>query len=196
MVSVWVCEEDIFPHARKAHLHFGLIEVHEGFPLHTDIRFDVLQLDRWSSDRDALIASPVGAWFWFFNEAERWREVPPQIHTEAMEAAMEILNDFRTDAHLNYIYRGQLEAERVERGRQREWEEARVALENARAELENARAELESARAESEQGRAELERERAEKERERAEKERERAGKEAALAELALMRASLARNPR
>ena len=186
-MSVWVCEEDVFPRAENAHLRFGLVEVREGFPLHTDIRFDVLQLGRWAQDREALIASPVGAWFWFFNEAERWREVPPQIDTEAMEAAMEALNDFRTDKHLNYLYRGQVEAERVELGRQREWEEARVGLENARAELD-------AALLREERERAEKERERAEKEAALLREERALAEKEAALAELALLRASIGHN--
>ena len=157
VVSVWVCEEDVFPQARNAHLRFGLIEVREGFPLHTDIRFEVLQLGRWTADRDVLIAAPVGAWFWFFNEAERWRSVPPQIDSDAMEAAMRILNDFRTDSHLNYIYRGQVEAERVELGRQRELEDARAELDDARAELDEARAELDDVRAEKERERAEKE---------------------------------------
>ena len=79
---------------------------------------------------------------------------------------METLNDFRTDAHLNYIYRGQLEAERVELGRQRELEDARAEVEDARAQVEDARAQV----------------------------AREREEKEAALAELAALRASLGRD--
>ena len=120
------------------------------------IRFEVLQLGRWSVDREALIASPVGAWFWFFNEAEHWREVPPQIDNEVMEAAMEILNGFRTDAHLNSVYRGQLEAERVESGRRRELADTLAAVEHERGEKERERAEKEAALAELAQLRASL----------------------------------------
>ena len=168
MVSVWVCEEDLFPEAKNAHLRFGLLEVTEGFPLHTDIRFDVLQLSRWKTDRDALSGSALGSWFYFFNEAERWREVPELIDTGVMEEAMEILNAFRTDVQLNHLYKGRLEAERVERGRQRE--------------LEDAQAELTAALLREAHGRAELERERAEQ--------------DAAPAELAALRAAVERERR
>ncbi len=131
MVSVWVCEEDLFPEAKNAHLRFGLLEVTEGFPLHTDIRFDVLQLSRWKTDRDALLRSAPGSWFYFFNEAERWREVPELVDTGVMEEAMEILNAFRTDVQLNHLYKGRLEAERVERGRQQELEDPQAELTGA-----------------------------------------------------------------
>ncbi len=182
VVSVWVCEEDLFPSARQAHLRFGLVELEERFLLTADIRFEVLQLSRWKRDRSDLTGEPARPWFWFLNEAEQWREVPPSINNEALEEAMEILNEFRTDVALNELYRGRLEAERVERGRQEELADALAALVAKDAALE---------------------RERAEKERERAEKDaalqgeaRERAEKEAALAELAALRAALERDRR
>ena len=147
VISLWVCRQDLVPDSAKAHLRFGFREVTEGTLLHPDAQIDILQLQRWAHSRDALLATPLGAWFWFFNEAPRWTEVPAPIQTPVMEHAMSTLHSFRQDVQLNDLYRGRIEAERVQRGVQ-------LALEQALAEAE---------------------RERAEKERERTEKEREQA---------------------
>ena len=106
----------------------------------------------------------------FFNEAERWREVPTLIDTEAMEEAMATLYEFQKDVALNEIYRGRIEAERVELGRQKELEEALAAVARVTATAEGAITEAQ---------------------RERAEKEQERAEKLAVMAELKALRASL-----
>jgi hypothetical protein len=106
-----------------------------------------------------------------------WREVPAEITSPILEEAMAVLNDFRTDVRKNALYRGRLDAERVEATRQEE--------------LQTALAREEAALAREEAALAEKEHERAEKERERAEKERERAEKEAALAEVARLRKEL-----
>ena len=79
---------------------------------------DVLQLSRWPRERETagsdLAASPLRPWFWFLNEAAHWREVPAEIRTPVLEEAMGVLNDFRTDIRKNALYRGRLDAERVE----------------------------------------------------------------------------------
>ena len=93
-------------------------------PPYGDAQIDVLQLRRWWRARADILATPVGAWFWFFNEAQDWTEVPAEIDSPTMEQAMEILHDVRKDTFLNDLYRGREEAERVERG-------ARKALEKA-----------------------------------------------------------------
>jgi len=163
VISLWVCRQDLVPDSAKAHLRYAFREVSDGTLLHPDAQVDVLQLQRWAHSKEALLATPLGAWFWFFNEAPRWTEVPKPIQTPVMEHAMSTLHSFRQDVQLNDLYRGRLEAERVERSMQLAMEEAR----------------------------AETERERAEKERERAEKERERAEKERAQARNAHLRALL-----
>lgn len=168
VVSIWLCEADAFPDEPDAHLRYGVMNVRRQTPRMPDFRLEVLQLSRWTRDRSALASETSMPWFWFMNEAQSWREVPASIDNEALEEAMEILNEFRTDVALNDLYRARLEAERVEKGRQEE--------------LEDARAELEAARALAEQ--------------ERAAKEAERAAKEAALAELAALRAALGRDPK
>lgn len=149
VVSVWICEKDAFPSARKAHLSFTVREADEGFPLHGDQRVDVLQLSRWAREREvagsALAGSPLRPWFWFLNEAAGWREVPAEINSPVLEEAMGVLNDFRTDVRKNALYRGRLDAERVEATRQEELQKERAEKEAAFAEREAAFAEREAA---------------------------------------------------
>jgi predicted transposase/invertase (TIGR01784 family) len=147
VVSVWVCEQDLFANAQKAHLRFALLEVDEGLVLHPDIRFDILQLSRWAGPERERSPSPLDGWFWFFNEGKEWREVPMPIDTPVMEQAMQVLNDFRTDVALSELYRGRVEYERIERGRQLELDETRAALAAETARAEAAFAELAALRA-------------------------------------------------
>ena len=177
VIAVWICEGDLFPTSAQAHLRFQMREEREGFLLHGDAQIDVLQLRRWWRSNTDILASSVGPWFWFFNEAEAWTEVPAEIDSPTMEQAMEILHDFRKDTFLNDLYRGRAEAERVERGAQK-------ALERAlRAEEEERRL--------KEEERQQKEEERRQKEEERRLKEEERRLKEAALAEAERLRALL-----
>jgi predicted transposase/invertase (TIGR01784 family) len=128
VVSVWICEKEPFPSARKALLSFTVREADEGFLLHGDQRVDVLQLSRWARERETagsgLAGSPLRPWFWFLNEAAGWREVPAEINSPVLEEAMGVLNDFRTDVHKNALYRGRLDAERLEATRQEDMETA------------------------------------------------------------------------
>ena len=132
VIVVWNCETDLFPDSVQAHLRFQMREAREGFVLHGDAQIDVLQLRRWWRSRAEILASSVGPWFWFFNEAEAWTEVPAEIVSPTMEQAMEILHDFRKDSFLNDLYRGRAEAERVERGAQKALERALRAEEEER----------------------------------------------------------------
>jgi predicted transposase/invertase (TIGR01784 family) len=154
VVSVWICERDPFPSARKAHLTFTVREADEGFLLHGDQRLDVLQLSRWNREREAagseLADSRLRPWFWFLNEAAEWREVPAEIKTPALEEAMSVLNEFRTDVRKNALYRGRLDAERVEATRQEELQAALAREEAERVEKEAALAREKSERAEKE----------------------------------------------
>ena len=87
---------------------------------------------------------------------------------------MNVLNEFRTDVHLNQIYRGRLEYERVRAAELGE-------LEDARAERDAAVAAANAERQAKEEAVAA----------ERKATEIERHAKEAALAELAALRAQL-----
>ena len=138
VIAVWICEGDLFPTSAQAHLRFQMREEREGFLLHGDAQIDVLQLRRWWRSRTDILASSVGPWFWFFNEAEAWTEVPAEIDSPTMEQAMEILHDFRKDTFLNDLYRGRAEAERVERGAQKALERALRAEEEERQQKEAA----------------------------------------------------------
>ncbi len=124
VIAVWICETDLFPSSKQSHLRFQMREEREGFLLHGDAQIDVLQLRRWWSARKDILASSVGAWFWFFNEAKDWTEVPAEIDSPTMEQAMEILHDFRKDTFLNDLYRKREEAQRIERGAQKALERA------------------------------------------------------------------------
>jgi hypothetical protein len=158
---VWICEQDPFPTSRKAHLSFSIREVDEGFLLHGDARVDILQLSRWAREREnaasELAASPLGAWFWFLNEAAEWREVPAEIDAPILEEAMGVLNEFRTDVRKNALYRGRLDAERVEATLREERRQVEERLAEALAEAEKERAEKEAALAELTRLRKELE---------------------------------------
>ncbi len=114
----------------------------------------MLQLRRWWRSRTDILASKVGAWFWFFNEAEAWTEVPAEIVSPTMEQAMEILHDFRKDTYLNDLYRGRAEAERVERGAQKALERALRAGREERRQKEAALQREATALAEAERLRA------------------------------------------
>ncbi len=163
VISLWVCRQDLFPDSAKAHLRYTFREVSDGSLLHPDAQIDVLQLQRWARGRDALLATPLGAWFWFFNEAPRWTEVPKPIQTPIMEHAMATLHSFRRDVQLNDLYRGRIEAERMERTTQLALEEAWAEAERERAEKERERAEKEHALAATAQALAERARDQAQK---------------------------------
>ena len=171
VIAVWICEADLFPSAAQAHLRFQMREAREGFLLHEDAQIDVLQLRRWWKDRADLLHSSIGAWFWFFNEAQDWTEVPAEIDSPTMEQAMEILHDFRKDTFLNDLYRGRAEAERLERGMQRALERAQRGEEQALREREEALREREEALRQKEEERRLKEEERRQKEEERRQKE-------------------------
>jgi predicted transposase/invertase (TIGR01784 family) len=156
VVSIWLCERDPFPQSKKAHLRFRLLEEGERFALHPDQQVDVLQLGRWRQSRQALLGSPLGRWFWFFNEASEWREVPPSIHTAEMEEAMAILNEFRKDESLHHLYESRLRAQRVEMDRELELKEEREGREQERVAKEAALAAKEAALAEVAALRAQL----------------------------------------
>ena len=172
VVSIWICEQDPFPKAEKAHLRFRLQEVDERFALHDDIRFEIVQLSRVRAEGTGLPERELGAWCRLLNEAESWREIPATLAgNPALEAAMNVLNEFRVDQQLNTLYRGRQEHERVRRAEIGELEDeraARAAAEAARAAAEAARAAAEAAlaaeRAEVESLRAQLAAERARRE--------------------------------
>lgn len=169
VVSVWVCEEDAFPDAGKAHLRFRLLEVDERFPLHDDIRFEVIQLSRVKPVGTGLDDADLGGWCRLLREASQWREVPESLHNPVLEEAMNVLNEFRTDVHLNQIYRGRLEYERVRAAELGELEDARAERDAAVAAAHVAEAATEVERQAKEEAVAA---ERKATEIERAEKER------------------------
>jgi predicted transposase/invertase (TIGR01784 family) len=177
VIAVWICETDLFPSSKQAHLRFQMREEREGFLLHGDAQIDVLQLRRWWKARADILASSVGAWFWFFNEAEDWTEVPAEIDSPTMEQAMEILHEFRRDTFLNDLYRGRAEAERVERGAQKALERAQRGEKEERRQKEEERRQKEAALVAKE---AAL-----------VAKEEERVAKEAALAQAERLRSLL-----
>ena len=75
-------------------------------------------------------------------------EVPAEINSPVLEEAMGVLNDFRTDVRKNALYRGRLDAERVEATRQEEMEAALAREEAALAREEAALAREKAALAE------------------------------------------------
>jgi hypothetical protein len=101
-------------------------------PPYGDAQIGVLQLRRWWRARADILATPVGAWFWFLHEAQDWTEVPAEIDSPTMEQAMEILHDVRKDTFLNDLYRGREEAERVERGAHKALDKAQRGQEQER----------------------------------------------------------------
>jgi predicted transposase/invertase (TIGR01784 family) len=148
VVSVWICEEDPFPAATRAHLCFRLQEVEERFSLHDDIRFEVVQLSRVKATGTGLDDANLGGWCRLLKEADQWREVPGVLHNPVLEEAMAVLNEFRTDTHLNQIYRGRLEYERVRAAELGELEDARKERDAAVAARDAERAAKEAALAE------------------------------------------------
>lgn len=94
---------------------------------------------------------------------------------------MNVLNEFRTDVHLNQIYRGRLEYERVRAAELGELDDARAERDAAVAAAHVAEAATEAERQAKEEAVAT----------ERKATEIERHAKEAALAELAALRAQL-----
>jgi predicted transposase/invertase (TIGR01784 family) len=148
VISIWICEQDAFPSAEKAHLRFKLQEVDERFSLHDDIRFDVVQLSRVLSEGTGLAERELGAWCRLLKEAARWTEIPSTIAgNPALEKAMDVLNEFRVDKHLNTLYRGRLEYERVRRSEIGELEDERAARAAAEAALREKDAEIAALRA-------------------------------------------------
>jgi predicted transposase/invertase (TIGR01784 family) len=171
VVSVWICEEDVFPDAVNAHLRFRLLEVDERFPLHDDIRFEIVQLSRVHAAGTGLADPALGGWCRFLNEADQWREVPDMLHNPVLEEAMSVLNEFRTDTHLNQLYRGRQEYERVRAAEVGELRDAKAERDAERAAKETALAAKETALAAN---------------------EAERTAKETALAENARLAAEIA----
>ena len=157
VVSIWICEQDAFPKAEKAHLRFRLQEVDERFALHDDIRFELVQLSRVRAEGTGLAEQALGAWCRLLNEAEGWREIPEiLVGNPILEQAMNVLNEFRVDQQLNTLYRGRLEYERVRQAEVAELEEERAARLAADVAAEVAESALAAERAESASLRAQL----------------------------------------
>ena len=158
-VSIWVCDADPFPEAAQGHVTFELRARDEDIVLHEHCRIDVLRLVAWRKQPESLGNEPASHWFWFFNDAVNWQQVPDAIHSPVMEEAMSTLYEFRRDTQLNELYRGRLEAERLENERLEALEEA--LLRAAKADQERQRAEQERAQEAAGRQREELEQERA-----------------------------------
>ncbi len=124
----------------------------------------MIQLSRVSAEGTGLAERELGAWCRLLKEAAGWREIPGILAgNPALEKAMTILNEFRLDKHLNTLYRGRQEYERVRKAEIGELEDeraARVAAEAAakaaEAAAKAAEAALEAERAESALLRAQL----------------------------------------
>ena len=113
VLSVWICEDDIVRECPRAHLQFQLREKVDQTILHPDLRIDVLQLNRWKIERENLLHTQAGRWFWFFNEAASATQIPTTLLTPAIEEAMDVLSHFRTDENLARMYENRLSVERI-----------------------------------------------------------------------------------
>jgi hypothetical protein len=156
--------------------------VHPRFAEHDDIRLEVVHLSRVGPEGISPAEAALGGWCRLLNEAASWREIPPSLAgNPALEAAMKALNEFRVDHHLNTLYRGRLEYERVRKAELGELEDTRAALAAAleRAEAERAQRERAEEKVEAERAQRERAEEKAEAERvqrERAEEKVEAEG--------------------
>ncbi len=145
VVSVWICEEDAFPSSQRAHLRFTLRDVEDGLVLHSDIRFEVIQLRHVTAAGTGLPDAALGGWCRLLNEAANWSEVPGPLKNPLLEDAMTLLNDFRTDVQLNALYRARLDFEREQFARAKALAEETAAKEAALAEAAAERAAKEEA---------------------------------------------------
>jgi len=167
VIGVWICERDLFPDDPRPQLRFEVREASDGRRLHDDLRIEVLQLRRWAAARDALLPTPAGRWFWFFNEAAAAEIMPEAVVHPALEEAMDVLKTFRADDELAFRYR-----------RREAYEREMAAYALAEAEAQRLRVEIEQSRQEIERSRQDAER--ARQEIERSQQEAARAQQEAA----------------
>jgi predicted transposase/invertase (TIGR01784 family) len=154
VIGVWICERDLFADDPRPQLRFEVREAGDGRRLHDDLRIEVLQLRRWAAARDALLPTPAGRWFWFFNEAAGAEIMPEAVVHPALEEAMGVLKTFRADDELAFRYR-----------RREAYEREMAAYALAEAEAQRLRVEIEQSRQEAERARQETERSRLETER-------------------------------
>jgi PD-(D/E)XK nuclease family transposase len=171
--SIWLCGEDVFPEL-GAMLRFRIREA-QGKVLEEGWRIELLQLAKWFTEREALLAERFAPWYAFFNEAETWTEVPPHLARPELEKAMHVLDDFQKDPDLDQIYRGRLELERIRLTEQERLAEAIRAREEAeRGRETEARAREEAERRGDSEARAREEAERGRETEARAREEAER----------------------
>jgi hypothetical protein len=126
------------------------------------IEIHTLELEKWRKDRGRAPAA-VERWMAFFAEAETWAAVPEELANPALEEAMSVLTQFKTNAGWNDAYRARVDWQQQENTRERAVADSKAreqeAIEREQAAIlraEAERADKEQARAEAEQLREQL----------------------------------------
>lgn len=158
VVSIWLLDENMFRGAARFHHRFRVRDDTGELELSSHLQIHVLELDRWRRHPDATTPAGLVGWMRFFTEAETWPEVPADIDTPVLESAMAVLNDFKTNAARNNLYRARLEYIRVQNSIAQDMAETKARLEEAEARAESERERARAAEEEAARVRARDER--------------------------------------
>ena len=118
VISIWLVEDDLtsspgWRHRLRARDELGALETLPHFDLH------IFELNKFLRERpQILLPTTLEAWVHFFAEAENWSEVPEALRNPAMEKAMAILEEIRTNTESNDLYQQRMDNLRIERTRE------------------------------------------------------------------------------
>jgi len=163
VISIWLLDQNTLRNAPSFHHRFQLRDEADGCRLTNHIEIHTLELEKWRSDRGRGPAG-VERWMAFFAEAEDWAAVPQELASPALEEAMSVLNQFKTNAELNETYHARLDFQRREGSREQAKDMAEAGERAALAREAQALAEKDQALAREAHALARAEGERREKE--------------------------------
>ena len=118
VISIWLVEDDLtsspgWRHRVRASDELGKLETLPHFDLH------IFELNKFLRERPrTLLPTTLEAWVHFFADAENWSEVPEALRNPAMEKAMAILEEIRTNSESNELYHQRMDNLRIERTRE------------------------------------------------------------------------------
>ena len=144
VISIWILDENTLRNAPNFHHRFVVCDPERQVQLSTHLEIHTLELAKWRAQPSPL-SSALAGWMAFFSEAEGWADLPSDLHTLPLEEAMAVLQEFKTNAEWNAVYRARLDWQRIQATREEAMAQALADKMEALAELERLREAMRSA---------------------------------------------------
>ena len=141
VISIWVLGQTLLPQTDRWHHRFAIWDHEADLRLSDHLQIHTLELPKWSPKGPGLAADDL--WMYFFREASRWTELPPDLHTPEMEKAMRILERFSEKERDYHDYQSRMNFLREQASLEEERAEMLSALEEQKKVLQEQQQTLE-----------------------------------------------------